>query len=170
MCVDERGGERVLTPASYHRRPTVSTTVVSTTVRTAFRTTACFVLALCSHTEIAQSTYLAARRSPLAAHPSPAPPMRLRLPALLQAATATDAAPFGLFDVFCVAVCLAGICVGLFADNQLRRYMLDGGTKPAILEAGLWRYSRHPNHFGEQMWWFGLLLLGIAAKPAWWYS
>jgi steroid 5-alpha reductase family enzyme len=31
---------------------------------------------------------------------------------------------------------------------------------------GLWKYSRHPNHFGEQTWWIGLLLLGyVASEP-----
>ena len=35
------------------------------------------------------------------------------------------------------------------------------------MHIGLWKYSRHPNHFGEQTWWVGLLLLGYAAsKPA----
>ena len=36
-------------------------------------------------------------------------------------------------------------------------------AKPLILDTGLWRYSRHPNHFGEQMWWIGLLCFAAAA-------
>jgi steroid 5-alpha reductase family enzyme len=67
----------------------------------------------------------------------------------------------------CAIVCLTGIVIGCVADNQLRAYMTDP-AKPLILETGLWRYSRHPNHFGEQLWWFGLLLLGVAAKSEWW--
>jgi len=37
-------------------------------------------------------------------------------------------------------------------------------NKPLLLETGLWKYSRHPNHFGEQIWWVGLLLFGVAAS------
>ena len=35
--------------------------------------------------------------------------------------------------------------------------------KPLVLATGLWRYSRHPNHLGEQTWWVGLLAFGVAA-------
>ena len=36
-------------------------------------------------------------------------------------------------------MCLAGIMIGFFADNQLRAYMISS-NKPMILETGLWRY------------------------------
>jgi steroid 5-alpha reductase family enzyme len=65
----------------------------------------------------------------------------------------------------CVAFlfCSAGIVIGFFADNQLHAYM-NMKNKPLLLETGLWKYSRHPNHFGEQIWWVGLLLFGVAAS------
>lgn len=66
-----------------------------------------------------------------------------------------------ILDLIATLVCLAGITIGFFADNQLWAYM-NTPNKPLVLETGLWRYSRHPNHFGEQTWWIGLLLLGVA--------
>ena len=38
----------------------------------------------------------------------------------------------------------------------------------ALCPAGLWRYSRHPNHVGEQLWWWGLALFGVSASGALW--
>merc|ERR1711988_1012070 len=46
--------------------------------------------------------------------------------------------------------------------NQLHAYM-NMKDKPLLFETGLWKYSRHPNHFGEQTWWIGLLCFAVAA-------
>ena len=66
------------------------------------------------------------------------------------------------YDFLAASLCATGICVGFFADNQLYEYM-NLPKKPILLETGLWRYSRHPNHFGEQTWWIGLLCFAVAA-------
>ena len=66
---------------------------------------------------------------------------------------------FGLLDVLGVCCCLIGIWFAFIADNQLFSYMMTK-NRPIILDTGLWKFSRHPNHFGEQLWWFGLALLG----------
>ena len=34
-----------------------------------------------------------------------------------------------------------------------------------IMQTGLWKYSRHPNYFGEMSFWIGLMLFGLAAHP-----
>lgn len=79
--------------------------------------------------------------------------------------------PLGLLDAVGAALCLGGIIIGMFSDNQLYAYMaLPPAKKPIVLDTGLWRYSRHPNHFGEQTWWIGLLVLGYAAKGPWWIA
>ena len=57
----------------------------------------------------------------------------------------------------------------LIADVQLHTFALT--KKPGeIMQSGLWRYSRHPNYFGEFGFWFGIMLFGLAANPqAWWW-
>eukprot|EP00931_Biecheleriopsis_adriatica_P051418 TRINITY_DN29818_c0_g1_i1.p1 TRINITY_DN29818_c0_g1~~TRINITY_DN29818_c0_g1_i1.p1 ORF type:complete len:373 (-),score=48.48 TRINITY_DN29818_c0_g1_i1:177-1247(-) len=81
------------------------------------------------------------------------------------------APPLGMLDLVAVTCCIAGITIGMFADNQLYDYMhLPPEKKPIVLKTGLWGWSRHPNHFGEQLWWVGLLLLGYAAAGPWWIS
>lgn len=85
-------------------------------------------------------------------------------------------------DILWAGVCFSGLALGFFADNQLRAYMLEnerrrqtGEAVVPILDKGLWRYSRHPNYLGEQVFWWGLAgwgILGIsgaAAAAAPWY-
>ena len=43
----------------------------------------------------------------------------------------------------------------------------NGEAKVPILNTGLWKYSRHPNYFGEQLWWWSLALFAIQAGQ-WW--
>ena len=45
------------------------------------------------------------------------------------------------------------------ADVQLTRFRADSGNKGTVLQTGLWRYSRHPNYFGELCVWWGLFLI-----------
>jgi len=65
----------------------------------------------------------------------------------LQACMSSTGAPMNELDLLALCACLGGILIGWLSDNQLRSYMLTK-DKPLILETGLWRYSRHPNHFG----------------------
>ena len=48
------------------------------------------------------------------------------------------------------------------ADQQLRGW-LETRRDGDILDVGLWAYSRHPNYFGENSFWWGLALFGLAA-------
>uniref|UniRef100_A0A7S4PTD8 Steroid 5-alpha reductase C-terminal domain-containing protein n=1 Tax=Alexandrium monilatum TaxID=311494 RepID=A0A7S4PTD8_9DINO len=81
----------------------------------------------------------------------------------LQPAMAAAGAALNRYDLLAVLLCVVGLCVGLVADNQLFAYMAEP-DKPLLLETGLWRYSRHPNHFGEQTWWLGVLCFAVAAE------
>jgi len=76
-------------------------------------------------------------------------------------------APLGLLDYLGVAVFLFGLVWESLADLQLARFLRNRTTKDAVLDTGVWRYSRHPNYFGEFTLWWGLWLIAAAAG-AWW--
>jgi steroid 5-alpha reductase family enzyme len=83
------------------------------------------------------------------------------------AGAAHSAAPFGWFDAAGAALAVFGIAFEATADWQVARWRAGRGAHGEVLAEGLWRYSRHPNYFGEFcVWWgFGLVALGAGA---WW--
>lgn len=80
----------------------------------------------------------------------------------LLAALATGGAPLGPLDAVAAVVTLSGVALELFADNQLRRFRATAAPG-AICTRGLWAWSRHPNYLGELLFWWGLLLFGLAS-------
>lgn len=85
-------------------------------------------------------------------------------------ALARGTRPFGVLDVIAVLVTAGAILVELVADEQMRAFARE--KQPgAIMDRGLWKWSRHPNYFGELAFWWGLWLFGVAAAPsAWWWT
>ncbi|KAK1426640.1 hypothetical protein QVD17_15317 [Tagetes erecta] len=82
--------------------------------------------------------------------------------------------PLNIWDTAGSAVCLTGIVIAYFADTQLHKFVtqnekLKQAGKPLVpnLETGLWFYSRHPNYFGEQVWWWGLVIFGWNLGCTW---
>lgn len=75
--------------------------------------------------------------------------------------------PWSAFDAAGVVLALGGLGIEAVADAQLARFKSDPAHRGQVMQAGLWRYSRHPNYFGEFcVWWgFGLLAAGAGA---WW--
>ena len=55
-----------------------------------------------------------------------------------------------------------GLAFEAIGDEQLRRFRNQPRNVKLVLETGLWRYSRHPNYFGEAMVWWGFGLIGAA--------
>lgn len=53
----------------------------------------------------------------------------------------------------------AGCACEAVADHQLSRFRADPATSGRVLDRGLWRYSRHPNYFGDTCVWWGLYLI-----------
>jgi steroid 5-alpha reductase family enzyme len=77
----------------------------------------------------------------------------------------TSPRPLGLLDAAAAAVTLTAIVIETVADEQLRAFRKRRKTGGEIMGSGLWAYSRHPNYFGEVLFWWGVLLLGLAADP-----
>lgn len=55
-----------------------------------------------------------------------------------------------------------GILFESLADFQLVRFKANKANEGKVLDAGLWRYTRHPNYFGEACVWWGLWLVALA--------
>ena len=62
---------------------------------------------------------------------------------------------------------LGGIAIEALADWQLARFKADPANAGAVMDRGLWRYTRHPNYFGECCVWWGFWLIAAAAGGAW---
>jgi len=88
----------------------------------------------------------------------------------LYPALARPAPGLGVLDGLATAVTVTAIALETVADVQLRRFLRSRREKAAILDTGLWAVSRHPNYFGEVLFWWGVFLFGLAAAPAWWWT
>ena len=66
-----------------------------------------------------------------------------------------------------VGVFLFGLIWESVADAQLSRFKADPSNRGEVLDSGLWRYSRHPNYFGEAVLWWGIWLLALDAGAGW---
>lgn len=54
------------------------------------------------------------------------------------------------------------------SDWQLTRFKADPANKGKVMDQGLWRYSRHPNYFGESLMWWGIYLIALSTPGAAW--
>lgn len=86
---------------------------------------------------------------------------------LLAAATRGATRPLGVLDFAGAGLWLAGLLCEAIADAQLARFKRAPGNRGQVMDRGLWRYSRHPNYFGEFLLWWGLGLVGLGAGVAW---
>jgi steroid 5-alpha reductase family enzyme len=75
--------------------------------------------------------------------------------------------PLGLVDAVAIVVFVAGFIMEAVADHQLARFRSDPENRGRVLDRGLFRYSRHPNYFGDALLWWGLGLFGVAAGATW---
>ncbi|MEZ5649770.1 MAG: DUF1295 domain-containing protein [Burkholderiaceae bacterium] len=76
-------------------------------------------------------------------------------------------APWSFIDTVGIALMAFGIAFEAIADWQLRAFKRDPSSEGQVMDKGLWRYSRHPNYFGEFCIWWGAWLLATATG-AWW--
>jgi steroid 5-alpha reductase family enzyme len=71
-------------------------------------------------------------------------------------------APLTILDYLGVVLFVTGWLVESVADEQLRRFRADRANRGKVLDTGLWRYTRHPNYFGEALLWWGFGVIGVA--------
>jgi steroid 5-alpha reductase family enzyme len=76
-------------------------------------------------------------------------------------------ASLGWLDAAGAALVVGGLVFESVADAQLQRFKRNPANRGRVLHRGLWRYSRHPNYFGECCVWWGFACFGLAAG-GWW--
>jgi steroid 5-alpha reductase family enzyme len=76
----------------------------------------------------------------------------------------------GIIDVIAGAVTISAIVIEAVADAQLSKFTLYKHQAGEIMAKGLWAYSRHPNYFGEIMFWWGIFVFGLAADTGYWWT
>jgi steroid 5-alpha reductase family enzyme len=81
--------------------------------------------------------------------------------------TATSTAPLGPLDYAGLTLWVVGFLFEAVADAQLAAFQRRDDAGRGVMSAGLWRYSRHPNYFGEFVLWWGVWLMA-AGGGAWW--
>jgi steroid 5-alpha reductase family enzyme len=79
----------------------------------------------------------------------------------------TGLAPLGWLDVVGMLVFGVGLFFESVGDYQLARFKADPSNKGQVMDKGLWRYTRHPNYFGDFCVWWGFYLIALSAG-AWW--
>ena len=73
--------------------------------------------------------------------------------------------PVGLLAGIGALIALIGIIFESVGDAQLNRHRDDPAMAGKVLDTGLWRYTRHPNYFGDACTWWGLYLIAAEANP-----
>jgi steroid 5-alpha reductase family enzyme len=67
-----------------------------------------------------------------------------------------------------LAVWAVGFTFEAVGDAQLRRFKANSANRGKVMDRGLWRYTRHPNYFGDACVWWGLWLVVLPAGGTWW--
>jgi steroid 5-alpha reductase family enzyme len=76
--------------------------------------------------------------------------------------------PLGFLAILGTLVALIGIVFETVGDAQLKAFRADPANKGRVLDSGLWRYTRHPNYFGDAATWWGIWM--IAADAGLWVA
>jgi steroid 5-alpha reductase family enzyme len=73
----------------------------------------------------------------------------------------------GWLDLIGAGLVVFGISFEAIGDWQLARFKGNPANRGKVMDMGLWRYTRHPNYFGECCVWWGFWLIAAAAGGAW---
>lgn len=81
---------------------------------------------------------------------------------------ARDGALAGVALVIGLALYAIGLLFEVVGDAQLARFKADPTNEGKVMRSGLWRYTRHPNYFGDACVWWGVGIVAQAVTGTWW--
>ena len=85
-------------------------------------------------------------------------------------AVATRGGELTLLDVLAILVWAVGLYFEAVGDWQLQRFLSDPSNRGTVMDRGLWRYTRHPNYFGDTTVWVAYGLFALATGWGGWYG
>jgi steroid 5-alpha reductase family enzyme len=86
---------------------------------------------------------------------------------LLAAQISPQPASLGVLDLIGLLLWAIGFFFETVGDSELSRFINNPANKGKVMRYGLWRYTRHPNYFGDSTQWWGFYLFALAAG-GWW--
>ena len=87
---------------------------------------------------------------------------------LLQSLRAAEPQRWTAFDLAAVVLFVVGFLFEAVGDFQLARFRSDPANRGKVLRTGLWRYTRHPNYFGDAVVWWSFFVLAVGTPGALW--
>lgn len=86
---------------------------------------------------------------------------------LLVAVRATQPAALTAVDGLGVLFFAVGLAFEVVGDSQLESFRAEPSNRGQVLDRGLWRYTRHPNYFGDATVWWGLYAIAASTPGGW---
>jgi steroid 5-alpha reductase family enzyme len=86
----------------------------------------------------------------------------------VQAVHVSRGGPLGALDALGSALVAVGLFFETVGDLQLARFRADPANRSRVMDRGLWRYTRHPNYFGDCCVWWGLYAIAAATPLGAW--
>jgi steroid 5-alpha reductase family enzyme len=86
---------------------------------------------------------------------------------LLVAVRAAQPASLTIVDGLGIVLFVIGFGFEVVGDHQLERFRAEPGNHGHVLDSGLWRYTRHPNYFGDAMMWWGIYAIAASTPRGW---
>jgi len=74
----------------------------------------------------------------------------------------------GFLDLMGALVWLTGFIFETLGDWQLALFKSNPSNRGQVMDRGLWRYTRHPNYFGECLMWWGIYCIALSDPGNWW--
>lgn len=76
---------------------------------------------------------------------------------------------FNIITIVGFLVCMGAVAIQAISDKQMDDFrQRNPGTEN--IDSGLWKYSRHPNYFGEVMFWWGIYIIQLSVIPRLWFT
>lgn len=89
--------------------------------------------------------------------------------AAFAAITSGNKTNFGVLGVVGLAIWLIGFAIEAVADSQKTAFKNNSANDGDFIDVGLWKWSRHPNYFGEITLWTGMAIMVLPALSGWQY-